>query len=222
MKTILWAITIVGLLPLVAFSLLHLFTYAAMRRAIPPEDGDPYTHTIVTTTFQFSESARPTVVATHAWPAIIALCGATLCIIGLLYLIPRQPLFSASNGYDRFQPLLTRIMASNAEHPSLIVSARDGNEALLVMRNENGWELSLSANSDNQTVIEQIKSYFAERDVDSMQDYTTHDDEFDITTTHLAFPLSGDPTVDAETCVNIFRDVIGVTNDEPMEFNVEP
>ncbi len=222
MKTILWAITIVGLLPLVAFSLLHLFTYVAMRRALPPDDADPYTHTITTTSFQFSESARATIVASHAWPAILALCGATLCIIGLIYLIPRQPLYAASNGYDRFQPLLTRIMASTAEHPSLIVSARDGNEAVLVMRGDHGWELSLSANSDKQTVIEQITSYFADRDVDPIQNYTTHDVEFDITTTHLAFPLSGDPTGDAETCVNIFRDMIGVTNDEPMEFNFEP
>ena len=222
MKTILWTITIVGLLPLVAFSLLHLFTYVAMRRALPPDDADPYTHTITTTTFQFSESARPTIVSPNAWPAIVALCGVALCVIGLLYLIPRQPLFSTSNGYDRFQPLLTRIMASTAEHPSLIVSARGGNEALLVMRGEHGWGLSLSATSDNQTVIDQIKSYFSVRNVDAMQDYTTHDDEFDITTTHLLFPLSGDPAADAETCANIFRDVIGVTNDEPMEFNVEP
>ena len=222
MKTILWAITIVGLLPLVAFSLLHLFTYVAMRRALPPDDGDSFTTTITTTSFQFSESARPTIVASQAWPAVVALFGAALCIIGLLYLIPRQPQYAASNGYDRFQPLLARIMSSTADHRSLIVSARDGNEALLVMRGEHGWELSLSANSDNQTVIEQIKSYFADRDVDPMQDYTTHDDEFDITTTHLLFPLSGDPATDAETCVNIFHDVIGVTNDEPMEFNVEP
>ena len=222
MKTILWAITIVGLLPLVAFSLLHLSTYIALRRSLPPDDGDPFTHTITTTTFQFSESARPTIVSPNAWPAVVALCGAVLCVIGLLFLIPRQPIFAETNGYARFQPLFTRVMASKSEHPSLIVSARDGNQSLLVLRGEKGWELSLSADTDNQAVIDNIKTYFANRDIDAIQDYTTHDEEFDITTTHLAFPLSGDPSVDAKTCVNIFRDAVGVTADEPMEFNIEP
>lgn len=221
MKTVLWVSTLMGLLPLVAYSVVHISGVISFRRAVPQTIDDESTVSITISKFQLGESGRPVVVSPNAWPSALCLFGAASCLVGLWFLIPRQPIYAERNGYDRIEPLLKRVLSSTSEYPSLIVSARDGEEALLVMRDDDGWQLSLSIYSQNQDGIQAIRQYFSDRDIVPSEVEETHDEEFDVSMTHLAFPLSGNATTDAGTCIKILRDIIGVTNDEPMEFTVQ-
>jgi len=223
MKTFFWLFTVVGLLPITAFAILHITSCVMLRRemASEPIDDDGCSTLITTSYIQFGDGFAPTIVNTRAWPAIVLLTGAVCIFVGLFYLIPRQPLRVAHGGYDRFEPMIRRILLSSREHPSLIVSAQNGNEALLVMRGESGFELSVSADSTRHETIADLKLFFAERHVQPVNEYTSHDDHFDTDTTHLAFPLGGDSNEIADVCEHVFRDIFGVTDDEPMEFTVE-
>ena len=224
MKTFFWIFTVVGLLPVSAFAILHVASRIALRREIGAEPGDIEKGTFISaiSTVQLGDSMPPMVVNTRAWPAFLILLGTVGCLIGLFFLIPRQPLRISGGGYAQVESLIQQVLNSTNEHPSFIVSARNGNEAMLVMRGTSGLDLSWSADSTRIDSIAAIRSYFAARDVQPSSDYTTHDDHFDINTTHLAFPLGGDSAQIASICVHVFRDILGVTNDEPIEFTVEP
>ncbi len=223
MKTFFWIFTIVGLLPVTAFAILHITSRVALRRelASDPVDDDGASTLITTSYIQFGDDSPPTNVNTRAWPAVVLLTGVVCCFIGLFYLIPSQPLRVLHGGYDRFEPMIRRVLSSSHEHPSLIVSAQNGNEALLVMRGESGFELSVSADSTRHDTIADLKLFFAERDIHPVNEYTSHDDHFDTDTTHLAFPLGGGSNEIADVCTHVFRDIFGVTDDEPMEFTAE-
>lgn len=222
MKTFLWLFTVIGLLPVAAFSILHLTSWVALRREMAREPAtDDGSFTLITTSYvSFGQSSSPMNVSTNAWPAILILTGALCCVIGLVYLIPKQPLRISRDGYSRFEPLIKKVVSSSRDYPSLIVSARNGNEALLVMRGESGFELSVSANANDDKLVA-LKTLFANRGVHPANEYTTHDDHFGTDTTHLAFPLSGNSNEIADLCVQVFRDICGVRDDEPMEFTVE-
>jgi hypothetical protein len=222
MKPFLWLFTVIGLLPVAGFAMLHLASWVALRRELAREPAnDDGSFTLITTSYvSFGESSSPMNVSTHAWPAILILIGALCCVIGLIYLIPRQPLRVSRDGYSRLEPLIKKVVSSSRDHPSLIVSARNGNEALLVMRGESGFELSVSADTNDDKLVA-LKTMFAKRGVHPANEYTTHDDHFGTDTTHLAFPLVGDSNEIADVCIQVFRDIFGVSDDEPMEFTIE-
>ncbi len=223
MKLFLWTFTLLGLLPLVIFSALHLFSSVAVYRELPQESGvdDEFTFTTTIRTVQFAGSEHPLVVSPQAWPAIVALSGAALCLVGLFLLIPGQPIYADKDGYARFAPLLKRVMSSSVEYPSLIVSAREGSRSLLVMRYENEWQLSLTVESNDVGAIARIRQYFKDRGQDAVQEYESADEEVDVKTTRFVFPLTGDPGPDSQACIDVFGDCLGVTADEPMQFDID-
>ena len=88
------------------------------------------------------------------------------------------------------------------------------------MRGQTGFELSVSADA-NDDKLPALKTLFANRGVHPAKEYSTHDDHFGTDTTHLAFPLPADSNEIADLCIQVFRDVCGVKDDEAMEFTVE-
>ncbi|MEW4452053.1 hypothetical protein AB1L30_05145 [Bremerella sp. JC817] len=222
MKTFLWLSLAFGLLPVTAFSLVHLIATVMMRRAIPAELAEEEgSITLVTRSFTaFGESSPPTIVSNQAWPAILVLIGTLCCVVGLLYLIPRQPLRVSHDGYARFEPLIAKLLRSSRDYPSLIISAREGHEALLISRGDSGFELSFSADGQHENLAA-VKALFASRGVQPLEETTTHDDQFDIDTTYVSFPLPATAPEIATLCTEVFRDACGVKEDEPMEFALQ-
>lgn len=223
MKAVLWVITLLGLLPLVALSALHVSAVISSRRAFPQElEGEEESTILYTThTFQLGHSSRPVAVSPNAWPAILCIIGATCCLVGLTFLIPQQPIHADKEGYKQFEPLLQRVYSSSATHPSLSISARDGKVGLFVMRDEDGWQLSLTENSQNLETIENVKQFFADKGVAPSDTDEFEDEALAGSTTYLEFPVSGNPVADAKTCISVFRDILGITNEEPMTFELE-
>ena len=222
MKTFFWIATILGLAPIVGFSLLHVATCIATRietLQVSSEEDGTTTH-VAMSSVQFGSSMSPLIVNTRAWPSICILIGVSICITGLFFLFPKQPIRVSHDGYARFEPLIKRIMASSNQYPSLIVSARNGNEAILLIRNESGIELSVSADSTSQQKIDGLKMVFTKSNVLPSREDVTHDEHFGTDTIHLSFPLDGNSVQLANIVTEVFRDVFGIKENESMEFQV--
>lgn len=221
MKLFLWITMLVGLVPVTAFSVFHLLVWGSSVASETPaepaeEDGSS---SIVMASVQFGEAGAPTIVNPSRWPAVLVLTGAILCAIGLFCLIPKQPLRVARDGYTRFEPLIEKVLESRRDYSSLIVSAEGGQKALLVSRRGEEFLLSVSIDSSDPA-IGSIVEFFSDRGVSPSNEYTTHDDRFSISTSHLEFPLPQAADAAAETCTHVYRDILGVAETEPMEFSL--
>ncbi|MEN1681983.1 MAG: hypothetical protein AAGJ46_20565 [Planctomycetota bacterium] len=229
MKTTLWLATIIGLLPVVLFSLAHLAMWWASpgvasileeQNERPNEDETSFV--ITETSVQFDGMSHPLIVNPKAWPAALALVGAMLCVIGLWSLLPRQPVYADSNGHERFERLLARVYKSSAEFPSLGASTTDGQRAIGITRTDTDeWQIGIPMDKGESETLDALRSYFESKGVAPDREYESRDEQFNITTVHLDYPLTGDASIDAEVCTAVFRDIFGVDDNEPMRFDIE-
>lgn len=220
MKIFLWITLLAGLLPVTAYSVLHVLIRGSVRNTTPVELAEEQSSdSIVMASVHFGEAGTPTIVNPSMWPAILVLTGATLCIVGLFNLIPKQPLRVARDGYTRFEPLIQKVLESRRDYSSLIVSAQQGSKALSVSRRQEEFLLGVSIDSSDPA-IPSIVEFFLSRGVSPSSENVSHDDHFDISTTHLEFPLPQAADAAAETCTHVYRDILGVAETEPMEFSL--
>jgi hypothetical protein len=221
MKTAIWIIALVGLLPLTLIAILNLVSTISMRRQLAAEPLDDGSTSIVTSTIQFNDSMAPMSISSHPWPSLVILAGVVFCLVGLYFLIPTQPTRVARDGYSKFEPMIKRVVGSNKEYSSLIVSAQNGNKAILIMKQNGQIALSVSTDTEDTKTSNALKSYFETRNITPTEEYQTHDENFGTNTTHFEFSLRGNTADIAKICRDVFNGVFGVENNEPMEFNVE-
>jgi hypothetical protein len=220
MKLCLWAVTILGLLPVTAFALIHIVLLGGVRRALPTEEPAPNSVSFPGGfTVQFGDSSKPMEVSTSVWPGIAVLVGASACLVGLYFLVPRQPERVALNGFANFEPCIRQVIESRRSFATVVISARDGNEAISIMSHEGDVEIGLSIDSTLTGREAAVRELIGELGVEPTEDNMTPADELNPETRHLMFPLRGNPSEMADTCVRVFSDILEIKDDEEMVFS---
>ena len=191
MKAFLWCWTLLGLFPLVAFAALHLFSILHARAVLPNEasqgklDGNYIT--ISRTTIKFDGFRDPLILHSYVLPAVLCLVGATTVIVGLLYLIPTQPIRTTKAGYAKLTTLVPKVLKSKKRFASLIISARDGNKCVAVSRKNDEISIGITIDATDIDELNSVREYFARNALDPASDYETHDEQFDVTMVHLEY-----------------------------------
>lgn len=222
MKLFLWIWTVVGLLPILLFAVLHVYSSWQIRRQLEPShELAENEFVIATSTIQFEGQRDPMVISTSIWPGLCCLIGISATFAGLLFLLPKQPIRIRAAVYDRIPGIVDRVLVSNKPYASLIISTRDGSYSILLYKRDGRVEISLSGSQHDSTHLTVIREYFKSIGIDPSHDYTTHDETFDITTTHLAYDITDAAIEPAEVCTHIFRDIYSIGPDELFQFDLD-
>jgi hypothetical protein len=224
LKLFLWIWTLIGLLPILLFSVLHIYSSWQIRRELqlqPSRELAENEFVISTSTVQFDGFKDPMVISTSIWPGLFCLMGISITVAGLFFLIPRQPIRLRTAVYERIPAIVDQVLVSKKPYASLIISSRDGNYAILLSKRDDRVEISLSGSHSDLTELTAVREYFHGLGVAPSQDYTTHDDTFDITTTHLAYDLTDVATGPSEVCTHILRNIYSIGPDELFQFDLD-
>ncbi|MBZ0214092.1 MAG: hypothetical protein K8H99_09855 [Nitrospirae bacterium] len=220
MKAFLWAFTLIGLLPLTALAIAHLVSLGIVARTMAREAGGAVPSFTYSTMHVNIGPASPMKISSQPWPAILILTGVLCCVFGLIYLIPKQPIRVSRAGYLELEPMIKRVLASSSNGASLVVSARDGDEFLSIRRRDSGLVLSVSAEPGGAR-LDAVKELFASRGVQPSDETTMFNEQNETEEVDLEFPLTGDSREVADVCIQVFRDLFGVGDDETIEITFE-
>jgi hypothetical protein len=222
LKTIIWIVTVLGLLPVTLFAIAYLvFTVLSARlpkEPIPPgavsEIGD--------VSMQIGSSSNKLHMSTKPWPAVVVVAGVFAVIVGLLFLLPRQPDRVRSGGFSKMESYIVRLLRSRKKFASFIVATQDGQHALLVMRQNGRTVLSVSADrtkNDGEEV--KVRDFFTKLGMKPSREYRSANGGVENAICSFEFELADDPKAIARLCVAVFTDLFGVTDQQGLEFTTD-
>lgn len=218
LKAILWIITVFGLLPVTLLGLGHIISLVSIAR-LPKEPSEPGTVSFIGDVSIQVGSSSKLHFATGIWPAVVVVFGSVAVVVGLFFLLPRQPDRVRREGFSRVESYIDRLLHSRKQLSSLIVATPDGQHALLVMRQAGQTLLSVSVDrtkGDGQEL--ELKRFFARLGMTPVRDYLSANGGVADATRSFEFHLVGDARVIARLCVSIFTDLFRVTDQQGLEF----
>ena len=220
-KTSIWILTIVGLLPASLFAIGHIISMISFAR-LPKEPSQPGTVSFIGDVSIAVGSASKLHLSTHIWPAVLVLAGTLGVLVGLLFLVPRQPDRVRSGGFSRVELYIDRLLRSHREFASVIVATPDGQYALLVIRQAGQTVLSMSAErTKNEGEELRRREFFKRRGMTPAREYSSSNGGVADATRNFEFQLSGDARAVATLCVSVFSELFGVTDQHGLEFTTD-
>jgi hypothetical protein len=117
LKIAIWTTTIIGLAPVTLLAILNLASNLSIARQMQNgaafEQDDPYLHSY--TYIQFGKALKLEVTSA-IWPSICLIAGASACVVGLLFLIPRQTQLTKAGGFGDIQKYVERVLESRSNY----------------------------------------------------------------------------------------------------------
>ena len=219
LKLAIWTTTIVGLAPVTLLAVLNLASNVTLARQMKGEagfehddGGDAY---FTESYMQFGKTLRLEV-ATSLWPSVCLLVGASACVVGLFFLIPRQTQFVETGGFNKIQKHIEKAVKSRSQYAYVVISPSDDEyTAISFTKGDDGHSFDFYLSKQEQ--IEPMIAFFSERGIEPVEDYVTEDGtEFE--SRNLSFPTNGTAEEVAAICASILTDVYGVGKDKELMF----
>jgi hypothetical protein len=215
-KTVIWIVTVLGLLPVTLFSIAYLVSTICIAR-LSKEHSD-----LGGVYIQMGSSSAKLHMSLQVWPAVVLLAGVLAVALGLLFLLPRQPDRFRSGGFLKMESYIGRLLRSAKKSSSVIVSTLDGQSALLVMRQAGRTTLLVSADrTKNDGQEARMRDFFAKLGMIPNRDYRSANGGVEDATCNLEFVLTDDPKAISRVCVSVFADLFGVSDTQGLEFTTD-
>jgi hypothetical protein len=221
-KTVIWIVAVVGLIPVALLSVGYLISTVFIAR-LPKGPSEPGTVSFVgDVSMQIGASSTKLHLSTHPWPAVVVLAGVVAVVVGLLFLLPRQPDRVRNDGFLKMESYMDRLVRSRKEHASVIAATMDGQHAILVMRQSNRTMLHISTDrTKNDGQEAKMRDFFTKLGMTPNRDYRSANRGVEDATCNLEFILTDDPKSIAGSCVAVFTDLFGVTDQNGLEFTTD-
>lgn len=220
-KTVIWIVAIVGLFPVALLSVGHLIFFLITRLPKGPSESGAVSF-LGDVSIQIGPSSTKLHLSTHPWPAVIALAGVVAVVVGLLFLLPRQPDRFRSDGFLKMESYMERLLRSRKEYASVIAATLDGQHAILVMRQSGRMTISVSADrTRNDGEEAKMRDFFRKLGMTPTRDYRSANGGVEDATCNFEFVLTDDPKSIARSCVAVFTDLFGVTDQQGLEFTTD-
>ena len=171
---------------------------------------------------QIGSSSPRLHLATQAWPAGLALAGVAAVVVGLLFLVPRQPDRVRNGGFLKIESYMDRLLRSRKEFASVIVATLDGQHAILVMRQSGRTTLDVSADrTKNDGQEAKLREFFNKLGMTPSRDYRSANGGVEDATCNFEFQLTDDPKAISRLCVAVFEDLFSVSDKQGLEFTTD-
>lgn len=218
-KTVIWIVAVIGLLPPTLLSIASLVSSISVAR-LSKEQGD--LGDVFVQIGSSSSSSTKLHLTTQAWPAVVVLAGVLAVVVGLLFLLPRQPDRVQSGGFLKMESYMDRLLRSHKEYASVIAATLDGQHAILVFRQSGRTTLDISADrTKNDGQEEKVREFFKKLGMTPSSEYRSANGDVEDATCNFEFPLTGDAKDIARLCVSVFTDLFGVTDQHGLEFTTD-
>jgi hypothetical protein len=219
LKLAIWTTTIVGLAPVALLAVLNLASNVSLARQMKEEAGfehdDGGSAYFTQSYMQFGKTLRLEV-ATSLWPSVCLLVGASACVVGLLFLIPRQTQFMEAGGFKKIQKHVEKVMNSRSTFAYVVISPSDDEyTAITFSKGDDGNALDFYLTKQAQ--IEPVLAFFSERGIEPVEDYVA-DEDTECESRNLSFLIDGTAEEVAAICASILTDVYGVGKDRELLF----
>lgn len=229
MKTLIWLLAIVGLATPCFLAVVHLASYWIARQYIANEPQEPgETSFLLGPTFVFggsSANAPKLELTSSLVPPVATLVGGIVFLVGLFFLIPRQPLVVKlvvkKDGFSQLETHVQRLLRSRSDFASLGLSTPDGQHGLdLYCRNGQVEVVSLFPSVKPPDGHEElIRRYFTARNISPSQDYVPANGGVEGAPRVLSYPLPSDAQVISQVCKDIFTDIFGVGDSQGVQYD---
>jgi hypothetical protein len=157
-KTAIWIVAVLGLLPATLLSIAYLVSSISIAR-LSKEHSD-----LGDVSIQIGTSSTKLHLSTQPWPAVVVFAGVLAVVVGLLFLLPRQPDRIRSGGFLKMESYMARLLRSRKEYASVIAATLDGQHAILVMRQSGRTTLDISADrTKNDGQEDKMREFFKMR-----------------------------------------------------------
>lgn len=218
-KTVIWIVAAIGLLPATLLSIASLVSSISVAR-LSKEQGD--LGDVFVQIGSSSSSSTKLHLTTQAWPAVVVLAGVLAVVVGLLFLLPRQPDRVQSGGFLMMESYMDRLLRSHKEYASVIAATLDGQHAILVFRQSGRTTLDISADrTKNDGQEEKVREFFKKLGMTPSSEDRSANGDVEDATCNFEFPLTGDAKDIARLCVSVFTDLFGVTDQHGLEFTTD-
>ncbi|MGA2556790.1 MAG: hypothetical protein ABSG04_11020 [Verrucomicrobiota bacterium] len=212
-KTVIWILAVLGLLPATLLSIAYLVAIVSSAR-LTKEQSD-----LGDVSIQIGWSSTELHMSTQLWPAALVLSGVLAVVVGLFFLLPRQPDRVSSGGFLKMESYIGRLLRSEKKSSCIIVSTLDGQSSLLVMRQAGQTMLLVSADrTKNDGQEEKMREFFKKIGMTPSREYRSANGGVEDARCCFEFQLTGDPKDIAKLCVSAFTDLFGVTDQHGLEF----
>ena len=216
LKMIIWLAALLGLLPVLLCAIVHLISMISSARL----RRDPFS--FVGDIFIQLDSSSKLHLSTQLWPSVVVVAGALAVLVGLVFLLPKQPDLVHSGGFSRMESYIDRLLRSPKEFASVIIATPDGEHGLLVMRQAGRTVLCVSANrTKNDGGEARMREFFTRLGMTPVRDYLSANDGVEKATLNLEFQLTGDARTIGRLCVSIFTDLFGTADQHGLEFTTD-